>query len=340
MVAPHMPYRVRALSASLFVALLVVAPAVSATSYAGPLQRDFMREEVMRMVNGERTWQGLTKFKLDTFLAAKAQDSPIRCPNDATKLNPGRAQSVAAQNVIPAPHPLPLCKSYTVLSVFPYWNYSGYRAEILAVDNQDYSRVRYDYGCPIGSQLTCGHSSYTYAPFTAAQAVRMWMNSSTHRAKMLGSYTRLGCGVWQGGTAYYGGYAYTDTRWYSCIFGNAGPTANKDLTAPTITGLSLDGVAYVSGMAVDASVTVRFTLTDTGGPTPRVSDWWAYMDGNNTRTQSTFREGAFDAVGKTAAVSFSLDLSSLTAGSHSLTIVGRGMDTRQVTASLALQLVK
>ncbi len=339
MVHPNMPYRVRAASVSLFIALLVVAPNVSATSYAGPLQRDFMREEVMRLVNGERTWQGLTKFKLDTFLAAKAQDSPIRCPNDATKLNPGRAQSVAAQNVIPAPHALPLCKSYTVLSVFPYWNYSGYRAEILAVDNQDYSRVRYDYSCPIGSQLTCGHSSYTYAPFTAAQAVRMWMNSSTHRAKMLGSYTRVGCGVWQGGTAYYGGYAYTDTRWYSCIFGNYGPTANKDLTAPTITGVSVDGVPYVSGMTVDASVTVRFTLTDTGGPTPRVADWWSYLDGNNSRTQATFREGAFDAVGKTAVVSFSLDLSTLTAGSHSLTLVGRGMDTRQVTASLAIQLV-
>lgn len=335
-----MANRVRTFAVSLFIALLLAAPNVSATSYVGPMPRDFMREEVMRLINGERALKGLSNVKLDTFLAAKAQDSPIRCPNDASKLNPGRAQSVAAQNSIPAPHPLPLCKSYTVLSVFPYWNYSGYRAEILAVNNQDFSRVRYDYSCPIGSQLTCGRSSYTYAPFTAAQAVRMWMNSSTHRAKMLGSYSRVGCGAWQGGTAYYGGWTYTDTRWYSCIFGNYGPTANKDLSAPTMSKISVDGVPYVAGMTVDASVTVRFTLADTGGPTPRVSDWWAYLDGNDSRDRTGFREGAFDKAGSSADVSFNLDLSSLTAGSHSLTIVGRGMDTRQVKSSLAVQLVK
>ena len=198
--------RVTTLAISVLTVLAFAAPTATATSYVGPLQRDYIREEVLRLVNGERAYKGTNTVKLDTFLAAKAQDSPIRCPNDSTKLNQGRAQSIAAQNIIPAPHPLPLCKSYNVLNVFPYWNYgTAYRSEILAVNTQDFSLRRYDYGCPIGSQLTCGHSSYTYAPFTAAQAVRMWMNSDSHRAKMLGSALRGGCGVWQGGTAYYGG---------------------------------------------------------------------------------------------------------------------------------------
>jgi hypothetical protein len=325
---------------SLLVAFMLAVPSATATSYTGPLPRDFIREEVMRLINGERQWQGLKPVKLDTFLADKAQDSPIRCPNDATKLNQGRAQSVAAQNVIPAPHPLPLCPKYTVLAVLPYWNYSGYRAEILAVDNQDFSRVRYDFGCPIGSQLTCGHAAYTYAPFTAAQAVRMWMNSSTHRAKMLGSYRKVGCGVWQGGTAYYGGYAYADTRWFSCIFANAGPKKNRDKAAPTVSSVSVDGVPYVAGISVGASPTIRFTLADTGGPDPRVSDWWAYLDGNDSRDAAGFREGAFDNEGSSANVSFGLDLSGLSGGAHSLTIVGRAMDTRQVSVSLSLQLAR
>jgi len=327
---------------ALFSVLLMATPNVYASSYGGAtLPRDYVREEVLRLINGERSVKGTNTLVLDTFLATKAQDSPIRCPNDASKLNQGRALSVATQNLIPAPHPLPLCKSYTVLSVFPYWNYSGYRAEILAVNTQDMSYRRYDFGCPVGtSGLTCNSSRYTYAPYTAAQAVRMWMNSSTHRAKMLGDYRRAACGVWQGGDAVYGGYTYRNTRWYPCIFGNDGPTANKDTAAPTMSVPVLDGVPYLSGMNVDASVAVNFRLTDTGGPAPRVSDWWAYLDGNAARDRAGFREAAFDAAGASADVSFTLDLSAVAAGRHTLTIVGRGMDTRQVTTTLTLNLVK
>jgi len=333
--------QLRRLPIPLVLALLVVVPNVAATSFAGTsMPRDFVREETMRLINLERAYKGTYLVKLDTFLASKAQDSSIPCPNDHSKLNQGRAVSVAAQNTIPAPHPLPLCKTYTVLSVLPYWNYSGYRAEILAVDNQDMSRVRYDVGCPIGSQLTCGHSTYTYAPFTAAQAVRMWMNSSTHRAKMLGDYVRVGCGAYQGGNAVYGGYTYVGTRWYSCIFANTGPTAYKDTLAPTVSGVLVNGAPYVAGMAVRSTFTVRFTLADSGGNDPRVSDWWAYMDANDARDRAGFREGAFDAAGRSAVVTFGEDLTSLSGGLHTLTVVGRGMDTRQVTSSLSLLLVK
>jgi hypothetical protein len=331
----------KTLPITVFVALLLTVPNAFASVYGtATMPRDYIREEVMRLINGDRAYFGLSAMKLDTFLAAKAQDSPVRCPNDATKLNQGRAVSVAAQNVIPAPHALPLCPKYTVLDTVPYWGYSGYRAEILAVDNQDMSIRRYDFGCAIGSQLTCSHSSYTYAPFTAAQAVREWMNSSTHRAKMLGSYSRIGCGAAQGGNAVYGGYTYVGTRWFACIFANTGPTSYKDTVAPTLSGFTVNGVPYVAGMTVGASSTMRFVVTDTGGPTPRVSDWWAYTDGNSDRTRAGFREGAFDAVGSTATVSFSEDLSTFTNGAHTLTVVGRGMDTRTVSVTLSVNLVK
>jgi hypothetical protein len=68
---------------------------------------------VVRLINGERTLRGKKPVRLDTFLAAKAHDSDVRCPNDAKRLNQGRAQSLAAQNVVPPSHALPLCKSYT-----------------------------------------------------------------------------------------------------------------------------------------------------------------------------------------------------------------------------------
>ena len=330
----------RTLPIALSVLLLVGVPQVAATSYAGPLQRDFIREEVVRLINGERTLRGKPKVKLDTLLAAKAHDSDVRCPNDAKRLNQGRAQSLAAQNVVPPSHALPLCKSYTVLSVVPYWNYSGTRGEILTLNNQDFSRVRYDYGCPMGSQQTCAKSTFTYTPNTAAQAVRQWMNSSGHRSIILGSYSRVGCGVWQGGTAYYGGYSFVNTRWYACIFANTGPTANKDTTGPTLGRVTVDGAAYAPGMNVRASASVSFTLTDTGGPYPRVSDWWAYLDGNDSRDRAGFREGAFDAAGGSADVNLSVDLSSLAAGPHTLTLVGRGMDTRQAAVTLNLVLVR
>ena len=320
--------------------LLVAVPQVSATSYAGPLQRDFIREEVVRLINGERTLRGKAPVRLDTFLAAKSQDSAVRCPNDAKRLNQGRAQSIAAQNVVPPSHALPLCKNYTVLSVVPYWNYSGTRGEILTLNNQDFSRVRYDYGCPMGSQQTCGKSTFTYTSNTAAQAVRQWMNSSGHRGIILGSYSRVGCGVWQGGTAYYSGYAFPNARWYACVFANTGPTANKDTVAPALSNMTVNGTPYVAGMTVRSSTSVSFTLTDTGGPYPRVADWWAYLDGNDSRAGAGFREGAFDSVGSSADVSFTLDLSSLPAGSHTLTVVGRGMDTRQAKLTLNLVLAK
>jgi hypothetical protein len=332
--------RLVSLPLSLLVVVLVAVPPVTATSYAGPLARDYVREEVVRMINGERALRGLKPVKLDTLLAAKAQDSSIRCPNDARKLNQGRAQSLAAQNVIPPSHALPLCKSYTVLNVVPYWSYSDKRGEILAPNNQDFSRVRYDYGCPMGSQQTCGRGTYTYAPNTAAQAMRQWMNSSGHRGIILGGYSRVGCGVWQGGTAYYGGYAFTNTRWYACIFGTTGPTANKDLSAPALSNVTVDGAPYLAGMNVRSSVTIRFTLTDTGGPYPRVADWWAYFDGNDARDRSGFREGAFDSAGSSADVNFSVDLSNFSAGTHTLTVLGRGMDTRRVQVSLSLNVVR
>ena len=287
----------RTLPIALSVLFLVGVPHVAATSYAGPLQRDFVREEVVRLINGERKLRGKAPVSSTPSWPPRRTTQTFAAQtirSDSTRVGRSRWPPRTSCRLR---HALPLCKSYTVLSVVPYWNYSSTRGEILTLNDQDFSRVRYDYGCPMGSQQTCGKSTFTYAPNTAAQAVRQWMNSSGHRGIILGSYSRVGCGVWQGGTAYYGGYSFPNTRWYACIFGTTGPTSNKDTSAPTVSKVTVDGAPYVAGMTIRSSSTVRFTLTDTGGPYPRVSDWWAYLDGNDSRDRPGFREGAFDSAG-------------------------------------------
>ena len=61
----------RTLPIALSVLFLVGVPQVAATTYAGPLQRDFIRQEVVRLINGERKLRGKAPVKLDSFSLAR-----------------------------------------------------------------------------------------------------------------------------------------------------------------------------------------------------------------------------------------------------------------------------
>jgi len=68
------------------------------------------------------------------------------------------------------------------------------------------------YGTYVGENIAMGHQ-------TPRQVVRAWMNSSGHRANILGSYSHLGVGITRGGSGTYG-----DGDWFYWVqnFGSGG----------------------------------------------------------------------------------------------------------------------
>jgi len=68
------------------------------------------------------------------------------------------------------------------------------------------------YGMYVGENIAMGHQ-------TPKQVVRAWMNSSGHRANILGSYSHLGVGITRGGSGTYG-----DGDWFYWVqnFGSGG----------------------------------------------------------------------------------------------------------------------
>ena len=68
-----------ALSLSLSLAWSVPAARAAGAGYA-------QASELVRLINGERAALGKAPLRVDTFLAQKATDGPVACPNDATKV--------------------------------------------------------------------------------------------------------------------------------------------------------------------------------------------------------------------------------------------------------------
>lgn len=68
------------------------------------------------------------------------------------------------------------------------------------------------YGTYVGENIAMGHQ-------TPKQVVNAWMNSSGHRANILGSYSHLGVGITRGGSGTYG-----DGDWFYWVqnFGSGG----------------------------------------------------------------------------------------------------------------------
>lgn len=68
------------------------------------------------------------------------------------------------------------------------------------------------YGTYVGENIAMGYQ-------TPRQVVRAWMNSSGHRANILGSYSHLGVGITRGGSGTYG-----DGDWFYWVqnFGSGG----------------------------------------------------------------------------------------------------------------------
>jgi hypothetical protein len=220
---------------------------VPAALAAGP--GNAQANELVRLINGERAAHGKAALSTDSFLAAKARDGAVACPNDATKVMYGRARDFAVYGVGANAHALRLCPSYTSMDAMAEWGYRGARGEIMAL-NGGYgtTKVTYTYGCTPSLRTCPGSATSTY--HTTDVAMWDWTSSSTHYAIIVGSYDRVGCGAWIGSNGAY---------YYDCMFSRGGPSRPKAATRPAGTSAAAASSA-ASPTTAAASVVPGATL--------------------------------------------------------------------------------
>jgi hypothetical protein len=179
--------------------------------------------EMVRLFNGIRWAEGKASLRVDPYLAKLASDGEIACPDDGSQYAAGRARDFATFDYLS--HQLRLCgledvQLSDVLFVntmgpsYGYWNVG----EIDLV-NGGYGTARFLLSWSGAKDRTW--STWTYA--TTGHGVLGWMNSASHRAVVLGTYDRVGCGAWIGRGKYY----------YDCIFARGGSSPSGTVAATT-----------------------------------------------------------------------------------------------------------
>jgi uncharacterized protein YkwD len=193
-----------AIAAALLLPAWSVPPALAAGA------ADAQASELVGLINGERAYAGKGALRLDSYLAAKARDGTIWCPNDASKTMAGRAKDIAVSGYFS--HELRLCTQYTIIDAMKTWGYKGGRGEILTYNSGfGVGTITYRYGCRPGVTSCPGGAISTSS--TTARAMTGWMQSSAHYSIILGRYDRVGCGAWVGSSG---------TYYYACLFALGG----------------------------------------------------------------------------------------------------------------------
>ena len=167
--------------------------------------------EMVRLINGTRSAAGLSTLATDGLLSSLASNGAYRCGDTPYKAIAGRAQDFAAYNFLD--HRIRNCltssfslSSQTFVSVLQRDFGFGNVGEIIAM-NSGYGTGAYTYtynGWTTQTTSTAGHVMGT--------STTGWMSSSTHRAIIVGSYNRIGCGAWYLKGGYY----------YDCLFSIGG----------------------------------------------------------------------------------------------------------------------
>ena len=177
--------------------------------------------ELVRLINGERAHFGKAPLRTDSFLAIKARDGAVACPNDATKVMLGRAKDFAVYGFGANAHLLRLCPTYTSMDAMKAWGYNTPRGEITAL-NGGYGtgKIAYSYGCTPSVRACPGPATSTYS--TTAHAMANWTSSATHYSIIVGNYDRIGCGAWIGSNGAY---------YYDCMASRGGRIVPKSRPA-------------------------------------------------------------------------------------------------------------
>ena len=229
--------------------------------------------ELVRLINGERAHFGKAPLRTDSFLAIKARDGAVACPNDATKVMPGRAKDFAVYGFGANAHLLRLCPTYTSMDAMKAWGYNTPRGEITAL-NGGYGngKVAYSYGCTPSVRACPGAATSTYS--TTAHAMANWTSSPTHYSIIVGSYDRIGCGAWIGSNGAY---------YYDCMASRGGrivpksrPAAAGNQAAATqagaTSGLSFGGLGMPGDEMPPVSLAAGSAASSPAGSTAPAND--------------------------------------------------------------------
>ena len=258
----------------LLLAALGGAPRAAAVVVAGGEQYDAGATEIERILNIERVQAGLAALPIDTFLAAKARDGAVACPNDPSLVMEGRAKDLAVNGYVGTdPHYLRLCPTKSIGDAMWAWGYHGAVGEIIAWN------AGYSGSDPFWYRSDCGNPGYPACEFLTYSAVSVaatgWQESSGHRAVVVGAYDQFGCGAWiaPDGAAQPGGH------YFVCMYAMGGP--NPTVPAPTVVplfpprapakvdaGAAWDAAAFVSweaSVGLMASPVSAYTVTASPG---------------------------------------------------------------------------
>lgn len=229
---------VRRRLASLLVALVALAGLAVTGATVNATTSDPLGADLMRLTNLDRQALGVSALGIDPVLAGFAHDTAWTCPTNTSMTVHGRASDMATRAYLS--HYIKGCKKsdgteYSSLDiVYVRFGYNTTRGENIAVNSySDMSwwttgSVTYDTGCALGTSswsggdvAGCPGANTTVIP-SVAYAERSFMNSSGHRANILGLYDRFGCG----------GAVASTSVYYSCVFSLGGP---NPLPTPTPT---------------------------------------------------------------------------------------------------------
>jgi hypothetical protein len=193
---------------------------VPTVSAAGPANSQ--ASELVRLINGERAALGKAPLRVDSFLAGKARDGAVACPNDSSLVAAGRAEDFAVHGFPANAHQLRLCPVYTSMDAMKAWGYRGNRGEVTAL-NGGYgtTKVAYAYGCSPSVRTCPGATTSTY--YTTARVLTNWTSSTTHYNVIVGRYDRIGCGAWVGANGAF---------YYDCMVSLGGRAAPRPVATP------------------------------------------------------------------------------------------------------------
>jgi hypothetical protein len=215
------PMRLIALPASVALGLALFASSLTwqvpaARAGSGPL--DAQASEMVRLINGDRAAEGLAPLSVDPFLASKARDGAIPCPDDPAQSIAGRAQDFAAWGDMS--HQLRLCAAPTyTLSSTLFVSTLGTAWQYYTVGEIDLVNGGYGNGAFLYTHK--GWQTWTYS--TTGNGMLGWGSSSSHWNIIVGSYDRVGCGGWAAGSTYY----------YDCLFSAGGSSPDGLQSPPT-----------------------------------------------------------------------------------------------------------